>query len=169
MKQLNFNKPNMEPFSINLNQMEERGGRYKRYLLTLGIIFIVISVISFLLLHKKEGTSLWVFLPIVIYILLFIYFAYVGYKTKTFINGDDHALEYQFGFFKKVPEKIIWQTLSKVKLGPTYITFTKRTGKKKTIQIGWLPYAKVKDIKSKVQEICNEKGIEVAVAEYTKA
>lgn len=41
--------------------------------------------------------------------------------------------------------------------------------KEKTIQIGWLPYAKVKDIKSKVQEICNEKGIEVAVAEYTKA
>ncbi|MDA3952362.1 MAG: hypothetical protein PF485_01860, partial [Bacteroidales bacterium] len=90
------------------------------------------------------------------------------YNTKMFINADDFAFEYQFGFFRKVPDKIIWETITRVKLGFTYITFYKKTGKRKVIQIGWLPYSKVKEIKNKVHSFCIEKGIEVVVAEYYK-
>jgi hypothetical protein len=156
----------MEPFTINLNQTEERGGRYKRFLLMLGLLFVTLSIISYFLLHRKGNPNEWIFIVIGIYVIVFIYFAFVGYKTKLYITCDDYALEYQFGFFKKVPGKVIWQTLVKVKLGPTYLAFFKRTGKRKLIQIGWLPYAKVKEIKCKVQEVCVEKGIELEIAEY---
>jgi len=158
----------MEPFSINLNQMAERGGRYKRFIVILAILFIAISVISFLILYRKDDPKEWIFAALGVYVVLFIYFAFVGYRAKLFINGDDHALEYQFGFFNKVPDKIIWETLSKVKLGPTYLAFFKRTGRRKLVQIGWLPYAKVIEIKSKVQNVCEEKGIELEIAEYQK-
>ena len=156
----------MEPFSINLNQMADKGSRYKRLLLILALIFLATSAIAFWLLYKKENPIEWIFLGLGIYSLLFIYFGYVGYNTKMFINGDDFALEYQFGFFKKVPEKIIWETLTKVKLGFTYIAFLKKTGRRKVIKVGWLPYQKVKEIKNYVQAICDEKKIKVEVAEY---
>lgn len=156
----------MEPCSINLNQMADKGSRYKRLLLILALIFLVTSAFFFWLLYKQDNPNEWIFLGLGVYFLLFIYFGYVGYNAEMFINCDDFALEYQFGFFKKVPDKIIWETLKKVKLGFTYIAFFKKSGKRKVIQVGWLPYQKVKEIKNKVQEICNEKGIEVEIAEY---
>ena len=156
----------MEPCSINLNQMEDKGNRYKRLLITLASVFLVTAAITFWILYKNNNSIEWIVLGLGIYFLLFIYFGYVGYNTKMFINCDDFAIEYQFGFFKKVPEKIIWETLTKVKLGFTYIAFFKKTGKRKVINVGWLPYQKVKEIKNKVKEICDEKGIHVDIAEY---
>ena len=156
----------MEPYSINLNQMVDKGSRYKRLLLILALIFLVTSAIIFWLLYKKDNPNEWIFLGLGVYFLLFIYFGFVGYNAKMFINCDDFAFEYQFGFFNKVPEKIIWETLTKVKLGFTYIAFYKKTGKRKVIKVGWLPYQKVKEIKNTVQAICDEKGIMVDVAEF---
>lgn len=156
----------MEAFSINLNQMADKGNRYKRLLFILALVFLITSAITFWILYKKDNPIEWIFLGLGVYFLLFIYFGYVGYNTKMFINGDDFALEYQFGFFKKVPEKIIWETLTKVKLGFTYIAFFKKTGRRKVIKVGWLPYQKVKEIKNNVQAICDEKKIKVEVAEY---
>jgi len=156
----------MESFSINLKEMVDKGGRYKRLLIVLAIIFLATSLAAFFIFFSKDDPKEWIFLGFAVYALVFFYFGYVGYKSEMFINGDDHALEYQFGFFKKVPEKVIWQTITKVKLGPTYIAFYKRTGKRKVVQFGWLPYAKVVEIKDKVHQICNEKQIEVEVAEY---
>lgn len=156
----------MEPCSINLNQMADKGSRYKRLISILAIIFLLTSAIIFWIFYKKDNPIEWIFLGLGVYFLLFIYFAYVGYNAKMFINCDDFALEYQFGFFKKVPDKIIWETLTKVKLGFTYLAFYKKSGKRKLIKVGWLPYQKVKQIKNKVQEICDEKGIKVDIAEY---
>lgn len=156
----------MEPFSINLNQMADKGNRYKRLLLILALIFLATSAVIFWIFYQKDNPMEWIFLGLGVYFLLFIYFGYVGYNTKMFINGDDFALEYQFGFFKKVPEKIIWETLTKVKLGFTSIAFFKKSGRRKVIKVGWLPYQKVKEIKNKIQAICNEKNITLEVAEY---
>lgn len=148
--------------------MAEKGDRYKRLLIILALVFLVTSAASFLILYQKDDPKEWIFLGFGIYALVFIYFGYMGYKAKLYINADEYALEYRFGFFGKVPEKVIWQTLSKVKFGPTYLAFYKRTGKRKVVQLGWLPYAKVVEIKDKVQHICTEKEIVVEVAEYHK-
>jgi hypothetical protein len=156
----------MEPFSINLNQTANKGSRHKKLVIILALIFLVTALIIFWILYKKDNPVEWIFLGLGIYFLLFIYFGYVGYNTKMFINSDDFALEYQFGFFKKVPERIMWETVKKVKLGFTSITFFKLTGRSKVIRVGWLPYHIVKEIKNHIQAICNEKGIQVEVAEY---
>lgn len=156
----------MEPFSISLSHMSDKGTRYKRLIIILVASFILTSAAVYLSFFKENSPSVWILLGWAVYFLLYIYFGFVGYNTKMFINGDDFALEYQFGFFSKVPDKIIWETVTKVKLGFTYIAFYKKSGKRKVMEIGWLPYTKLKEIKNKVNAICCEKGIVVEVAEY---
>ncbi len=157
----------MEPFSINLNEAEEKGAKFKRFAILLTLIFSITGVIIYLLSHIVGQTLLFIFLGLFMLQLgYFLYLLFAGSRTKIFINADDYALEYQFSMLRKVPEQIIWQTIKKVRLGPTYMAFFKRSGKKKVIALGWLPYAKVVDIKDKVQKICTEKEISVEVAEY---
>jgi Ca2+/Na+ antiporter len=158
----------MEPFSLNLNEMTDKGGRYKRLLIILATIYLVTSAIAFWLLYINNSLNIWLFVGLTFYFLFFIYFGFVGYNAKMYINNDDFAFEYQFGFFTKVPEKIIWETITKVKLSFTHITFYKRSGKRKIVEIGWLPYIKVKEIKNKVHCFCTEKGLPVEIAEYHK-
>lgn len=158
----------MEPFNINLNQMAETSGRYRRFLIILASALIIIAAVSFAIFYSKHNPKDWIFIIFGIYALIFIYFAYVGYKAKLYFKADDFAIEYQFGFFMKTPSAVIWETISKVKLGPTYITFFKRSGKGKKVQIGWLPYAKVIEIKDRIKSYSEGKGIAVEVAEFSK-
>ena len=156
----------MEPFSFNLNQTADKGARYKRLLIILTVLFLLSSSAVYFLFFRKTDLNIWILIGWAIYFLLFIYFGFVGYNSKMFINGDDFALEYQFGFFTKVPDKIIWETITKVKLGFTHITFYKKTGKRKVLELGWLHYTQVKDIKNKISCLCTEKGLLVEVAEF---
>lgn len=157
----------MEPFSINLNEAEEKGAKFKRFAILLTLIFAITGIIIYLLSHIVGQTLLFIFLGLYMLQLgYFLYLLFAGSRTKIFINADDYALEFQFSMLRKVPEQIIWQTIKKVRLGPTYMAFFKRSGKKKVIALGWLPYAKVVDIKDKVHKICIEKEIAVEVAEY---
>jgi len=156
----------MEACTINLNQTADKGRRFKRFILILTLVFLASAAGVAWLLYQKHDIETWIFISLGIYFLLFLYFGYIGYNAKMFIRCDDFALEYQFGFFKKIPEKIIWETIDKVKLGFTSITFFKKSGRKKVLKIGWVPYEKLKKAKNTVQAVCTEKGITLEVAEY---
>jgi len=156
----------MEACAINLNQTADKGRRFKRFILILTLVFLASAAGVAWLLYQKQDMETWIFISLGIYFLFFLYFGYIGYNAKMFIRCEDFALEYQFGFFKKVPEKIIWETIDKVKLGFTSITFFKKSGRKKVLKIGWVPYEKIKKIKNNVHSFCAEKGIPIEVAEY---
>ncbi|MDY6802059.1 MAG: hypothetical protein SVU94_12670 [Bacteroidota bacterium] len=156
----------MEACIINLNQTADKGRRFKRFILILSLVFLASAIGVTWLLYQKHDMETWIFISLGIYFLLFLYFGYIGYNAKMFIRCDDFALEYQFGFFKKIPEKIIWETVDKVKLGFTSITFFKKSGRKKVLKIGWVPYEKLKIIKNNVHSFCAEKRIPIEVAEY---
>jgi len=156
----------MEDCTINLNQTADKGRRFKRFILILTLIFLASAAAIAWILYQKHDMETWVFISLGIYFLLFLYFGYIGYNAKMYIRCDDFALEYQFGFFKKVPERIIWETIDKVKLGFTYIAFFKKSGRNKILKIGWVPYEKLKKIKNNVHSLCTEKSIPVEVAKY---
>lgn len=158
----------MEPFNINLNQMAETSGKYKRFVLILVVATIVIAIALYFIFPPNGKLNLWLLLSIVANFALFGYFAYSGYIAKLYFSSDDYAIEYQFGFLKKRPITIIWQTINKVKIGPTYISFLKRSGRGKKIELGWLPYKKVLEIKERVQEYAKAKEINIEIAEYNK-
>ncbi|HSH52408.1 MAG TPA: hypothetical protein VK982_11860 [Bacteroidales bacterium] len=146
--------------------MSDKGRRFKRFILIISLVFLASAIGVAWLLYQKRDIESWIFISLGIYFLFFLYFGYIGYNAKMFIRCNDFALEYQFGFFKKIPEKIIWETIDKVKLGFTSIIFFKKSGRKKVIKIGWVPYEKLKKIKNSVHSICTDKGIDLEVAEY---
>lgn len=158
----------MEPFKINLNQSSETGNKYKRFIITLAIIYFASSIAAFLFFYLKNDPVEWFFIGAAAWGLIMAYFAYIGYKAQLYFSADDYAIEYQFGFLVKTPTTIIWETIRKVKLGPTYMTFFKRSGKGKKISLGWLPYAKVIEIKDKIKQFADAKGIAVEIGELHK-
>ena len=158
----------MEPFKINLNQSSETGNKYKRFIITLAVVYILSCFAAFLIFYLKEDPIEWVFVGAAVWGLIMAYFAYIGYKAQLYFSSDDYAIEYQFGFLVKTPTAIIWETIRKVKLGPTYMTFFKRSGKGKKISLGWLPYAKVIEVKDKIKQFADAKGIAVEIGELHK-
>lgn len=158
----------MEPFKINLNPSTETGSKYKRFVYTLAIIYFLSSITAFLISYFKNDPIEWVFIGAAIWGIIMISFAFVGSKAKLYFSADDYAIEYQFGFLVKTPTAIIWETVKKVKLGPTYITFFKRSGKGKKVAIGWLPYAKVKEIKELIKQYAESKEIPTEIGELKK-
>jgi hypothetical protein len=158
----------MESFNINLNQTTETGNRYKKFLVILMVLFLAAAILSFLILNQQNDPREWIFLAFGIYGLGFIYFAYAGRKAKIYFKADAFAIEYQFGFFLKTPTSIMWDVIKKIRLGPTYITFSKKSGKDKKVQLGWLPYTKVIEIKDKVNSFAQSKGIDIEIAEFSK-
>lgn len=158
----------MEPFKINLNQSEETGSKYKRFIFTLAIIYFISSIAAFLIFYFKNDPVEWVFVGAAVWGLIMLSFAFLGSKAKLYFSADDYAIEYQFGFLVKTPTAIIWETVKKVKLGPTYITFFKLSGKGKKVEFGWLPYVKVIEIKEKIKQYADNKGIPTEVGELKK-
>lgn len=151
----------MNTFYINLNEMSNKGKRLFSTWLYVALVLVVLIGISLVLLE-----SLYFNIVTLVYLLVYIYIARTTYRAKLYIESTDYALVYKFGLMSRSANKIVWETVRRVKLGPAYMTFYKRTGKHKVIKLGWLPYAKVVLIKRLVEEVCIAKGIEYQVAGY---
>jgi hypothetical protein len=158
----------MGSFAINLNKTSEKGDRYRRFLFIISLILVALLALTYGIFYLNGILNEWVFIISGIYVAAFVYFAFSGYKTALYINGDETALEYQLGFYSRAPIAILWQSIKKVKLGPTYIAFFKRSGKRKIIYLGWLPYAKLMEVKNHVEALCKELSIEVQHAEINR-
>lgn len=156
----------MESFYIDLNEMTNKKTKLYKILAIGAVVFIALAVISILLLGDKFKKAEVPFIVMGVYFALYIYYAWFTSRAKLYIQADEYAVEYSFGMLKRTAEIIIWDTIVKVKLGPTYIAFFKRTGKRKVISLGWLPYAKVVDIKERFCKVCEFKGITCEKAEY---
>ncbi|MDD2562728.1 MAG: hypothetical protein PHU27_00735 [Salinivirgaceae bacterium] len=158
----------MESFNVNLNKTSEKGGRYKRFLIIISAVLIGITLITFTIFYLNGVHNKSVYIIPACYLITFIYFAFKGRKTALYINADLVALEYQLGFYRHAPIAILWQTIKKVKLGPTYISFFKRSNKRKTIYLGWLPYTKIIEIKSNVERMCKTLNIDIEYGEIIR-
>lgn len=158
----------MESFTINLNKTSEKGDRYKRFLIIISVVLICVTLITYAIFYLNGINNQWVYIISASYIIAFIYFAFKGRKTALYINSDQTALEYQLGFYRQAPIAILWQSIKKVKLGPTYISFFKRSNKRKTIYLGWLPYTKIIEIKSNVERMCKTLNIDIEYGEIIR-
>lgn len=157
----------MDTFSIELNEIGHKKSKLIRLWIVGAVILIVTLALSFYLMGS-DMTRIVVLVPIVLQVAIYIYFAYSTYNARVYIRSDAYALEYKFGMLSKTPRTIIWETITKVKIGPTYIAFYKRSGKRTTLSLGWLPYVKLKEIKEKISEVAQAKDIACEWAEYKK-
>ncbi|MGE0078842.1 MAG: hypothetical protein AB7S48_13365 [Bacteroidales bacterium] len=156
----------MESFFIDLNEMAHKKSKLYKVWAFGALMFVVFGVGSSMLLKDKFGGAMWPVIVMAVYLLLYIYYAWTTYNAKLYVQADEYAVEFSFGMIKRTAEIIIWDTVTKVKLGPTYVAFFKRTGKRKVVSLGWLPYAKVVEIKDRLEQVCGFKGIQCDRAEY---
>lgn len=157
----------MDTFTIELNEISHKKSKLIRLWIGGALILVVTIALSFYLIGS-DITRLAVLIPVVLQVAIYIYFAYSTYNARVYIQSDAYAIEYKFGMLSKTPKTIIWETITKVKIGPTYLAFYKRSGKRTTISLGWLPYVKLKEIKEKICEVAQAKGIACEWAEYKK-
>lgn len=156
----------MELFNIDLNEMTNKKSKLYKIWAFGAVIFLFTAISSVILFQKQFGKAEWPIIILAVYFLLYVYYAWITFKAKLYIKSDEYAAEFSFGMLKRTSEAIIWDTIVKVKLGPTYIAFYKRTGKRKVIRLGWLPYAKVVEIKDSIYKVCEQKAIACEIAEY---
>ncbi|MCB8964294.1 MAG: hypothetical protein H6536_04545 [Bacteroidales bacterium] len=156
----------MEAFYIDLNEMTNKKTKLYKIWAFGAIVFLVLAIVSVAFFQKRFGKAEWPIVIMAVYFALYVYYAWITYKAKLYIKSDEYALEYSFGMLKRTSEAIIWDTIVKVKLGPTYIAFYKRSGKRKVIRLGWLPYAKVVEIKDSICKMSEFKSIPCERAEY---
>lgn len=157
----------MEQFSIELNEISHKKAKLIRLWVGGAIVLIALIILSIKFAVDKL-TMFEMVAPTVVYISIYIYLAHRSYNAHIYIKSDEHAVVYKFGVLRKTVKSVIWDTITRVKLGPTYIAFYKRTGKKTVIQLGWLPYVKVREIKEKVCEVAQSKSIPCEWVEYKK-
>lgn len=149
----------MELFHIDLNEMAHRRSRLYKACSTGALVLIVLSVATVVLLDDTaKGTRLSLIVPIV-YTILYIYYVWFASQTKLYIQANEHAVRFSLGMVRHTSQTIMWGTVGKVRLGPTYVAFYKHTGKRKVFRLGWLPYAKVVEVKEQVGRACEFKGI----------
>ncbi|HON19474.1 MAG TPA: hypothetical protein PK990_09980 [Salinivirgaceae bacterium] len=155
----------MKSFYINLNESAEKGTRYRKFLMYSSAALVLMLLLTFVILYNSKVDTLWYYILPGLYVLIFIYLAFAGYQSHLYISADERALEYQLGFHRRAPLAIFWQSISKVKIGPTYISFYKQSGRKKTLQLGWLSYQKLVEVKSKIEALCKNLNIPIEYGE----
>jgi len=155
-------------FIIDLNEFNSKKPRIIRLLILGTSFFIALSVLSLSIFLTSQSPLEWFFLIAAIYLALYVYFAWLTFKAKLFIKVNQNMFEYKFGLFKRDKNIILWDSIKKVKLGPAYITFFKKSGRRKTVGISWLPYSKVIEIKENLSTIIQKKNIVLEIGEIIK-
>lgn len=158
----------MNKLYINLNEYSTKKQRVFR-LLALGllicILLIILSVLPLLLFGKSAE---YLAIIIFIYLFLYFYFAWLSFKSKIYIKTDDNSIIIKFGIRNSSRDIILWDSIRKVRIGPTYIAFYKKSGRRRRYMLGWLPYAKVIEIKDGLIELFDSLGVEYEVVDFVR-
>lgn len=158
----------MDSFYIDLNEMSSKKPRIKRLLLFGACLCLGLFLSSLSILISFNSRLEWVFLIAVLYLALYIYYAWITYKAELFVKADSSIFEYKFGLLKNSKNIIMWDVVSKVRLGPAYVAFFKKSGRRKMVRLNWLPYSKVIEIKDKIIQMCDSKRIKYEKVDFVK-
>lgn len=158
----------MNSFYIDLNEIASKKPRIIRLLLFGAIMCTALVITSIGILISKNSPMEWFILIPTLYLTIYIYFAWITYRAKLFIQADSFCFEYKFGLFKRDKNIILWETIKRVKVGPAYIAFYKKSGRRRVVSISWLPYVKVIEIKDKLTRLVKIKGIPIEIADFIR-
>lgn len=158
----------MTNFYIDLNEYSSKKPRIIRLLIFGAIVCLGFTITSFVFFLTLKSSLEWFFLLAAIYLALYIYFAWITFKTKLFIKADNNGMDFKFGIRAYSNDFIIWDSIQKVIIGPAYIRINKKSGKRKKIYLGWLHYSKVLEVKEKCIEVCKARRIRYEVVDFIK-
>ncbi|MGI6479383.1 MAG: hypothetical protein ACOX0M_08085 [Salinivirgaceae bacterium] len=155
----------MESFYINLNSHPERSKRFRRFIILISIILVIMVGLTFWAFYAFSIFNIWLILLLSLHTIIYFYLVYKGYKSELYVKSDSSVLSYKLSLYRRTPTLIFWGSIRKVKIGPTYVTFHKRSGKRKTMYLGWLSYANNINIKHNIDIIARQLNIEIEYGE----
>lgn len=158
----------MKTYYIDLNEITRKRARTIKLLAIGAGVCILLIIVTFLVFLKYKSSLEWPLLFQTVYLSFYIYFAWIALKSKIYIKADGNGIVFKFGIRNRSKDHIIWEAVSKIKIGPTYITFFKKSGKRKRILLGWMPYKKVIEVKETVVELCDSKNIPCEIVEFER-
>lgn len=151
-----------------MNEISTKKVRIVRLLVFGAIVCLVFVALSIFVFLKFKTSLEWIFFISAIYIALYFYFAWITYKSKLFIKADRDGIDFKFSIRSNSKNYFLWDSVSKVRIGYAYLAFYKKSGRRRKIQLGWLPYVKVVDIKEKVIEMCEDRSIKFEMADFIR-
>jgi len=158
----------MKDTYIDLNEYTTKKQRIFKLVVYGTLICVGLMFLSVALLYMNSSKLEYYLLLMPIYLLFYIYFLWVSLKASLFIKTDINSIVIKFGIRNSSRDIILWDSINKVRIGPTYISFFKKTGKRKRYMLGWLPYAKVIEIKDKLIEVFESNGISYEVVDFIR-
>ncbi len=158
----------MKNFYIDLNEYSSKKPRVIKQLIFGAIICMILTLASLSVSFRMKSPIEWFFLITILYFCLYIYFAWLTFKTKLYVKADENGIEFKFGIRSKTANYINWDLIKRVGIGYAYISFFKKSGKRRRIQLGWLPYSQVVEIKDKVAELCKHKGVSYEFVDFIR-
>jgi len=158
----------MKTYYIDLNEINRKRARSIRFLALGAGVCILLIIVTFLVFLKYNSSVEWPLLFQTVYLSFYVYFAWITLKAKIYIKADGNEIVFKFGIRNRSKDYILWETVSGIKIGPTYITFFKKSGRKKRIPLGWMPYKKVIEVKETVVELSSSKNIPCEIVEFER-
>lgn len=158
----------MKEICIDLNEFSTKRQRVFRFLVFGLLICVSLILLSILFLSLLSKTIEYLVVVIIIYLILYFYFVWLSFKTKLFIRSDEGCIIFKFGIRNSSKDIIRWNTIRKVRIGPTYIAFYKKSGRRRRYMLGWLPYAKVIEIKDSLITLLERLGVDYEVVDFIR-
>lgn len=153
---------------IDLNEYTTKKQRVFRLLIYETLICIGLMLLTVFLFFSFSSTIEYYLLVIPIYLLLYLYFVWISLKTNLFIKVNEDSIVLKFGIRNSSKDILLWDTIKNVRVGPTYISFYKKSGKRRRFMLGWLPYAQVIEIKDKLIDVFESKKIPYEVVDFIR-
>ncbi len=155
-------------FHIDLSNVLNANSRIEQKIWRISIT-VLIALTAINTITAKETFIRLVYASMLVLMLIaVIYYRRVSRNGQLFIRSDAQMLEYKLGYMRYAKQQLLWESVARVKFGPTYIRFFKRTGRRKTLKLGWLPYDTLLRIKQQLMAACDEQNIAYEVAEFKK-
>ena len=155
-------------FYIDLNEYSSKKPRVIRQLIFGAIICLSLTLTSLSIFLTMNSSLEWFFLIAAVYVALYIYFAWLTFKTKLYVKADENGIEFKFGIRSKTANYLNWGLIKRIGIGYAYISFFKKSGKRRRIQLSWLPYSKVVKIKENLIEVCKHRGISYEIVDFIR-
>jgi Ca2+/Na+ antiporter len=161
----------MNSFFVDLNDLSIKKPRIRRFLVLGAILCFVLMIASIALFLTFQSSLGWFVVMFATYFVFYVYYAWMSHKANLYVKADSTGFDYKFGLLKRSNNYIMWATISRIKIGPAYIRFIKKSGRRKLVQLNWLPYVKVIEIKDSLIKMCESKHIpfeKADIIDYSK-
>lgn len=148
----------MEKFRVNVNNVSPKRSKYSKwYAIIASVLWLALGTMGLLSDDKKTPYYLFLFLG---FLNVLIVLTTRKVSNKYHITFDDKGIETQTTLFKKF--NTTWENIKSIKVTVLQIELLLKNGSKEDIDLSYLEFMDVKEIKEKIFQFAEEKNVSIS-------